>query len=479
MNTKTTLPLRKFLIEHCRIEGLIQYPRGEFFEDHLITTSLLVFTKGVNQDEDVCRFVRCLEDLRLIGASEVTNSVFNGTSTNRIQVSSHSQTDVAAHTENDAIGSWRTFFPNPTCLATLGPYPKLVDLFDSVVQGRLERDEVSKTFSFPFRDWERKGTCGQDNESKTFSVGADRESPAGAIVPSATLEQLTAAAASIPEDYRGYALKVAHKMGANVEFVLDESNFSHTYEDGSMDAVIEPPELRVDAWDRGPKKSRWTSTFDEALDAMRSHTVVGQFVTLVESNLGGSNRPPKIIWEDLLRPCAGELILLRAFRSGWRAHLNPLAFDTAGRQVRLSSNFYSFRGIRCTEDDFDMGANQDLAKVILAFLISSFGQIQFEFYGQNREGLRKCEKATCIENIRVPDPATIAEDKREQMINLLDEISCPISCESHPHADANRRELDLVVGAHLLNCESQEIDVVDLVNTVALELDELQRERLG
>jgi hypothetical protein len=227
-------------------------------------------------------------------------------------------------------------------------------------------------------------------------------------------------------------------------------------------------------------KAKWTKEFEDALDAMRAHKIVGRFINLVEQELGGKHRPTNIIWEDLLRPCAGELILLRSFRAGWRAHLNPLAFNPQGRQARLSSNFYSFRGLNCIlEGDETEVSHKDLTTVILAFLVSSFGQIQFEVYGENREGLRKCETATCIDKIRVPNPLSISKEKRSRLIELLSKISCPIRCEAHPHADSNRRTLDIVVAEHMLDRDTHDIEVLELVDRVALELDELQRERLG
>ena len=210
---------------------------------------------------------------------------------------------------------------------------------------------------------------------------------------------------------------------------------------------------------------------------MRKHKDVKALVDLVENGLGGKNRPTKVIWEDLLRPCLGELVLLRSFRSGWRAHLNPLAFDPNGPQARISSNFVSLRGLKLAEENEKDRDTKDMARVILAFLVSSFGQIQFEYFGQNREGLRK-GKGTCIDNVCAPTPQPSAT-RNSVDDRHFESVSCPVSCESHPHADPKRRELDKVVAAHILNCDSQDLQVLELVDTVALELDELQRERLG
>ena len=258
------------------------------------------------------------------------------------------------------------------------------------------------------------------------------------LIPNVDLKEITKAAADIPSDYRGYALKVASKMGKSLNFVLTKANFSHTYEDGSSDAILEPPDLRVGAWARGAKKAKWGKAFDKSLDQMRKHPKVGRYIGLVENQLGLSNRPSSVTWEDLLRQYAGELILVRAYRSRWRAHLNPLAFDPTGRQLRVSRNFYSLRDVSVSTADSSCVSREEAARVILAFLLSSFGQIQFEFFGEDREGLRKCEKASCIEKIRAPHPASYDPCTRAKMSALINDLHCPIDCESHPHADTKR-----------------------------------------
>lgn len=479
MNTKTTLPLRRLLVSECTVEALVQYPHNVFFKGHMIATSLLVFTKGKVKKNPPFHFLRCLDDLRNISVHDVLQAAYHGVNTEQIRVASHARSELEAHTLSDKQGAWLSFFTLPDCVSLFSELPLLVDHFDSVVQGRLERDEVAKVVSFPFRDWTKKGTSGQNTPSKSFLVGNNREAPKGGIIPEEKLKDLTEAASKIPVSHRGYAIKVAHKMGTSVGFVLDPSNFSHEYSDGSTDGILEPPDLRKGAWERGDKKARWKSNFEKSLDEMRKNPSVGPFIKIVEDDLGLKNRPENIVWEDLLRPCAGEMILLRAFRAGWRAHLNSAAFNPEGQQLRVSSNFYSFRGISVSTEERNCKDANEATRVVLAFLLSSFGQIQFELYGQNREGLRKCEKASCIERIRVPHPASFGNSIREELSLLVNDMECPIDCESHPHADPLRRQLDLLIAGHLLNKNKSDMAVIKFVDSVAEDLDEIQRERLG
>jgi hypothetical protein len=479
MNTKTTLPLRKLLINECTVEALIQYPHSDFFKGHMIATSLLIFEKGKPTDNATFHFVRCLEDLRSTSVTNLAQSVYGGHQTDKIKVATHKYSELERQTLKTKYGSWRTLFSPPECLDVLSKLPLLTQHFESVVQGRLERDEVSSVISFPFRNWEVKGTKGKDVPSCKFIAGEDKEGPKGALIHNATLKAITNAAKNIPDEYRGYAIKVSHKMGDTLNYELTSDNFSHSYKDGSSDAVIEPPDLRKEAWNQGTKKAKWNTTFESSLQAMRSHPTVGKFINLVENQLGLDTRPAKVTWEDLLRPCAGEIILLRSFRTGWRAHLNPLAFKPKSKQLRVSSNFYSFRNISTSTEKDSCVDREEAARVVLAFLLSSFGQIQFEFYGENREGLRKCEKGTCIENVHAPHPASIDKKTRTEISKLINELPCPIDCEAHPHSEPKRRELDLLIGAHLLGIDKKHPKVVDFVNSTSASLDELQRERLG
>ncbi|EOK5708670.1 BpuSI family type II restriction endonuclease [Vibrio parahaemolyticus] len=476
MNTKTTSHLRKFLVNHCAINALIVYPQRSLFKGHLIATSILVFTKSIEDENSDVHYVRCLDDLRDISIDDIVNASFYGSSSKNVQSSVISFNELKKHTLNDKVGSWRQFLPLPNCLNLLSVYPRLVDLFESTIGGRLERDEVSKVLSFPIRNWKEKGTSVRGSTSLKFAPGSKRESAKGAPVSDDILNKITQSASIIPNEYRGFALKNAHNLGPSAGFRITENSLIELRDSSPADSIIEPPELKYTAWSRGPKKAKWGTIFEESLDRMRKHPDIKEFVSLIENDLGLNYRPSSIVWEDFLRPCAGELILVRNFRAGWRAHLNELAFFSEGPQLRISSNFYSLRGVS-TSDGFNKCASaKEAASVLVAFLLSTFGQIQLETFGDLREGTRKCEKS-CIEKIHAPHPATVSEEIRKAMINLIDQITYPIDCENHPHTDAKRFELDCLVAAHMLKLAPIDPRVIEVVENAAEELDELLCER--
>ena len=88
-------------------------------------------------------------------------------------------------------------------------------------------------------------------------------------------------------------------------------------------------------------------------------------------------------------------------RAGLKVHVNPFAWQGHRRQVRISSNFVTFTG--CTAVDVNTDV-ETASKLIVAFLLSSFGQLQFEMAGYNREGCLSLEAAH-LANLSAIDPS--------------------------------------------------------------------------
>ncbi len=86
----------------------------------------------------------------------------------------------------------------------------------------------------------------------------------------------------------------------------------------------------------------------------------------------------------------------------------------------ISTNFFALSGYSGNEV-FD---NTDSIKFIAAFLLSTFGQLQFELYGNSQEGSRKIEKRN-IEKFHVPSPDSLTRlqmDKVLMAYNTLDDM---------------------------------------------------------
>jgi len=78
----------------------------------------------------------------------------------------------------------------------------------------------------------------------------------------------------------------------------------------------------------------------------------------------------------------------------------------------LSTNFFALIGY----NGETLHSKEESIKFISAFLLSSFGQLQFEIHGNSQEGSRKIEKRN-IEKIHVPDPNSLSQ---YQLNNVLE-----------------------------------------------------------
>ena len=256
-------------------------------------------------------------------------------------------------------------------------------------------------------------------------------------------------------------------MGDNVGFLLNETNFNHRYGGSGYqrnDGIIEPPSLRNDAWSRGVGRHPWNQRFEDALEEMRTNESTSRFMDLLENEMGMGNDtlPHEQMWVDLREPVAGELVIPRALRSGFRVHINPCPFEPSGRQLRVSSNFFSLRGVK----NFGDLSNFECTKIIAAFLLSSFGQIQFESYCNPREGMMRISKAGALSRIRVPRLELIPDNLIQQILNEYEKLPFPIPRNNIPEDNEYRRHLDILFAEVILKNTAIDYTVDDLEKLV-------------
>jgi hypothetical protein len=127
-------------------------------------------------------------------------------------------------------------------------------------------------------------------------------------------------------------------------------------------------------------------------------------------------------WVVLREPFAGELVVPRKVRGGHRVHINPFALDPSGRQVRLSSNLISYGGLVAIDETLDDRTSLEL---IVSFLLSAFGQLQFESKGYNREGMLAVEKMH-VDEVVVFDPRWVPETDRAAILTAFKALPYPV-----------------------------------------------------
>lgn len=225
----------------------------------------------------------------------------------------------------------------------------------------------------------------------------------------------------------------------------DASRYELGYTDVTRKQCIEPPSLRTPGARvhfKSNTRSPWTFYHSQALIEMESDRQVGAYLNAVSRIIGLNEHvlPKESLWVDLREPYAGELIIPRKTRGGHKVHVNNFSLEDLDRQVRVSSNFLSFSG--CNASSHDNGLNSRQAvQLIAAFLLSSFGQLQFEYQGVNREGLLSMEEES-FEKVKIFHPEWIRPERRQSIIDAFSNLPYPVSNSLLSIGQSARNHLD-------------------------------------
>lgn len=436
-HSKYGTTLRSLLLQKFNISAIIEYPHNAFFRHHDIATSILIAKKkGATLDaSNNVNFIRAINDPRSVDLLALGNAIHNnGAWPLGWSCRSISQTNLNAH------NSWKTYFTTKLNYEfRFNQWPTLTSLFTHVRRGSLQKEEGGlKVFAFPFtlRDFGPKRTRMVGGRTFQTKIGA----------PLTTEEnlQLSTLASQIPEEMRGFALQNSDDID---HFILSQG-------DVTKKQCIEPPALRNNNAKRhfiGRTRSSWTSFHDMALSQLTSNTSSNAYLQGVSTLVGLDETvlDKENLWVDLREPYAGELILPRKTRVGHKVHVNPYAINNQERQVRISSNFLSFSG--CNAIEPSSGLDLLMAtQLIAAFLLSSFGQLQYEQLGNNREGLLSMEEHN-FNDLKVFDPRWIRPSKRQEIIDAFLRLPYPISTSLLSNLQIERNQLDRLFADEIIN----------------------------
>ena len=405
-NNRSGAALRSVIKRDFRLLALIEYPHWVFFTSWDIATSLLIAVREDSPPDDHrVRFVRSLRDPR---------GVDLGTLASALHGSAPWPNDWKAESvpqgQLDPEVGWKRHFASglPVDFTSLG-LAKLSTLFTRSRRGSLEKEGGgTQAFAFPFTR-RRFGNRLERKGGRSFSTRVVRR------LTDTENEKLRRAAQAIPEDFRGWGLKNSDNVDA---FELDRSHVER-------DQTLEPPHLREhpELFQR-KRRSAWTKEHKRAIKEIRQNPGASGYLGAVEKvlNLTSQVLNDSERFVDLREPYAGELIIPRKMRSSHRVHVNPFAFVTGQRQVRLSTNFVTYGRCLATDATLDRSS---ATRLIAAFLVSSFGQLQFEREGTNREGLLAIEKDE-IDDLLVLDPRTISVMNRELILKEFAKLPFPV-----------------------------------------------------
>lgn len=422
-HNKYAVKLRQLILDKFKIIALVEYPHTAFFRAWMISTSLLIIRRSDHKEIDhEVQFVQCRVDPRVSDLKKLSKAIrreapwpLDWAENRKLQ------------SELNAESGWKSCFGQRLVQEYRDlPMPTLAELFPRSRRGSLNKEGGgTEVFEFPYNR-----TNYGPRRVRLERPGRFATAQGSPLSPDEN-SRLRELAGAIPEEYRGYALKNADGL----------SGYELSIADVSRDWTIEPPLLRSrPQLFQTARRSRWTDAQDDALVAVRDNPQLSAYIDEIDTVVGLAQAIPsdQRRWIVLQEPYAGELIIPRKVRDGHRVHINPFALNVSGRQVRLSSNFISYGGLVAVDLKHGLDRRSSL-ELVVSYLLSSFGQLQFESNGYNREGLLALEKMH-MDPVRVFDPRWVGIASRQRILEALTKLQYPVSSDAD--AAGSRTQLD-------------------------------------
>ncbi|MFC1499112.1 BpuSI family type II restriction endonuclease [Verrucomicrobiota bacterium] len=423
-------PLRKLLLDSSHIEAIIEYPYANLFSGNAIATSILICTKSSNVAPDrIVRFVRCQLDLTQVNPEEVVRLIAGEENVPVGWTCKEMQQGNLDH----RLG-WKNAFSDELLLDYRTGLPALPSMFQYARRGSLAKEEGGMSaLAFPFSS-QSFGYLREENTEATRRYQNIRLRPLTADEN----RELGNLASIVDDQFHGYAINNSDILN---DYILTEAQVL-------QQPTLEPPAIRSlpDFWSQ--RKTGWLQAHSDALAEISANAPAQAFIEGFRriTGLERTFMPDEWLFVGMKEPYAGELVIPRKMRAAHRVYLNPFAC-TQGRQVRLSSNFVSYA--ECTSIDPNSNLDRLTAtRLIAAFLVSSFGQLQFEMKGYNREGCLSLELHH-LEEVCVLDPRNIPEEHRERILETFAALPYPIPADRLSHELPERNVLDEAIAASI------------------------------
>lgn len=254
---------------------------------------------------------------------------------------------------------------------------------------------------------------------------------------------------SIEDEFIGYGLK---NNRVNRKFILTEQSLS-------IEKALHPPSRYDDNSTNG-----LNSCFGE-------FSGIADYYGYCESKFGRT-KWKKIVNEIFNSKVIPQLIIPRADRIKHIVYCNPLELQTV-----ISTNFVYF----CDFNSLNETISEEIQlKFITAFLLSSFGQIQFELAANDQEGLRKLEMHH-MESFKIIDVRQLNSDQIQKTVDeleALNNLNTLLSGDEGTSTD--RRNLDISIGEIIFNHNDLGFisteDMVDYFELALCDLVEARRQ---
>lgn len=384
LNNKDGEYLKNFILD--KVEAIISYPR-KYFQEFVVTTVIVILKNGHNSDN--ISFLRISDESYLLNADSVKSII----ALNRDETTPSYRQRMVARNAIDPASNWRQYLLDPKCetLLALNLFSGIENYFDNITRGSSETNGGSKII---YPDYEEATT-----QYHATAAGAARVR----IDLPMSLNQYVSYGIQNNFDRRHYVL--------NVEDLLLDKSFHFPARADANSANGLPANLQDD------------------VELDQFYTACSQVLTIAKWRRIINNARKSTIIPKILIP--------RADRTKHVVYYNP-----NNHEVTLSTNFFYCNGIKNINADLD---DEQQYKFMTAYLLSCYGQIQFELNANNQEGLRKLE-GFHIARFKVPDLRMLSADEINSVVVEFDALNA-LNAEVNGTEGLNtpRRSLDVSI----------------------------------
>lgn len=410
--------LKEYILD--KVEYVISYPR-KYFSDFAVTTLILVLKKGNNSAQ--VSFLR-ISDESMLADPDRVKATLNGRSSS---LTAEYNLKKIPRSSLLATDNWEQYLYDPK-LEELVNNTLLVKIDQHL--GTIKRggsDNIgASTVIYPERDINNNEYFGYGKKLSTRH-GNSGQPRTKIVLPQGVINHLGAG-------IQNNRLRRAYILNANdlsKESAIHFQNISI-----SMQGVVTP------------------AVFQSNQDTIN-------FYNSCASEYGLSTWR-KVVGAATRSTIVPKILIPRADRIKHAVYYSP-----NNTPITISTNFFYCRGLRNPNTAI---STEDHYKFITAFLLSCFGQLQFECFAGKQEGLRKLEKFQLLK-IKVPNLMLLTPAEASLVIYELNNLS-QISAEFSGDEGINtpRRDLDLAIGKLLYDrnsfgfySESEFVDYYELL----------------
>jgi hypothetical protein len=393
LNNEDGEHLKQFISD--KVEAIISYPR-KYFQEFVVTTVIVILKKGNNSAN--VSFVRVSDENVLLNPDNLKAIL----ALNADATTASYKLKVVPRNTLVASENWKQYlndknyddFLNLNCLVNIEHH------FDDVSRGGAEASGAS-TIIFP-----------------TFDNAANHYFGFGKRLT--TAQQNSGAVRTRIDFPVGLNANVSYGIQNNFQL----RNYILTVNDIELDKAFHFPAMA----DRNeanalPVALQTNQDLNDLFDDCVAEFGLAKWGTIINAAFRNTINP--------------KIIIPRADRTKHCVYYNP-----HNHNLTLSTNFFYCNDLKNQNAN---ATDEEQYKFITAFLLSAFGQIQFELNANNQEGLRKLEGFQ-IKRFKIPDLSQFSQAEIASVVAEFDTL-----CVANPEFSGDeglaipRRNLDLAI----------------------------------